>query len=189
MRKSKHKSVVSQNIKEYASHSSIHGVSYIFDKTIPVFDRLLWLIIFVASVSLATIMIYNTFTDWQDNQVITTLKNMAKPVTGLTFPAVTVCGSGQHMQLAERVLYNNFLSWKENKANSENDKSEHSFTEYLKDTFQTENGTNILDILDTMIAPSSEASQATAVLQNQQACLKTEEKKRRKRSVPSGKKN
>ena len=186
MRKSKLKSAMSDNIKNYASNSSIHGVTYIFDKTIPFFHRFLWLAIFIGSISLGSYMIFKTVTDWQENQVITTIKSVAKPVTGLTFPAVTVCGSGQYMQLAEKAFYNNFLKWKKKRFDSEADDPNEALTKYLKEIFHIENGTNLLDILSTMTAPSSEASESSGIRQNQEACSVSEIKKRRKRSIPKG---
>ena len=186
MRKSKLKSAMSDNIKNYARNSSIHGVTYIFDKTIPFFDRFLWLAIFIGSISLGSYMIFKTVTDWQENQVITTIKSVAKPVTGLTFPAVTVCGSGQYMRLAEKAFYNNFLIWKKKRFDSEADDPNEAITKYLKEIFHIENGTNLLDILSTMTAPSSEASESSGIRQNQEACSVSEIKKRRKRSIPKG---
>ena len=46
-------------------------------------------------------------------QVITTLKDIAKPISQLSFPAITVCGSGLNMNLVleEREIFclsNNF---------------------------------------------------------------------------------
>ena len=173
----------SQNIEEFASRSTVHGVSYIFDRTISFSDRLLWTIICLASALLAIYLIYNTYTDWQDNQVITTLKSVAQPVTDHDFPAFTICGAGQHMGNVEKILYHNFKQWKQKQAIKDQHKSiEDSFAEYLKETFQIhEKGTNILDILNTMISPSGEVDGVNAVRRNEVACAKRN--KRRKRAT------
>ena len=189
MRKSKPKSAISDNIKKYASISSIHGVTYIFDKTIPFFDRFLWLAIFIGSISLGSYMIFETVTNWQDNQVITTIKTVAKPVTSLAFPAVTICGSGQYMKLAEKAFYNNFLKWNKKRFGSETDGPNEAISEYLKEIFNIENGTNLFDILSTMTAPSSEASESNGIRQNQEACSVSEIKKRTQRSISEGNAN
>ena len=109
--KPKKKFALSRNIEEYASRATVHGISYIFDKSIPIVDRFLWLVISLGSAALAMVMIYSSFTDWQDNQVVITLKTLAKPIKKLDFPAVTICGGGKHMELVEKVLYNNFRIW------------------------------------------------------------------------------
>ena len=179
--KPKPKSIFSKNVKEFASRSTVHGVSYIFDRTVPLFDRFLWLIIFLGSASLAIFFIYSSYTDWQDNQVITTLKTVAKPVADLHFPAVTICAAGQHMGNVEKALYNNFKNWDETQPDTQKS-LEDRFAQYMEETFQIrDKDMNILDILNTMISPSDEASGADAVRQNELAC--SNNNKRRKRST------
>ena len=70
------------NLAEFGSRSSIHGVSYTLDRALPWLDRVLWLLLFLGSIALAAYMITTTVKDWQDRQVVTTLKTMSKPVTG-----------------------------------------------------------------------------------------------------------
>ena len=126
-------------------------------------------------------MVYSSFTSWQNNQVMTTLKTLTKPVTDLDFPAITICGSGLHMGLVEKVLYTNFKKWQDNQTINFNGNNamEEDFALYMKDVFQVKDkGTNILDILDTMIAPSSEASGPNGVRENQMACKGKDRKKR-----------
>ena len=179
--KSRKKSKVSKNVEEFATRSTLHGVNYIFDQTVPYGDRILWLLLFLGSGSFAIFMVYSSFTSWQNNQVMTTLKTLTKPVTDLDFPAITICGSGQHMGLVEKVLYTNFKKWQDNQTINFNGNNamEEDFALYMKDVFQVkDHGTNILDILDTMIAPSSEASGANGVRENQMACKGKDRKKR-----------
>ena len=174
----KPRSKISKNIEDFAGRSTVHGISYILDKTISLPDRLLWLIVCLGSALLATFLIYSSYTEWKENPVITTLKALDKPVTDLTFPAVTICAAGQHMGNVERVLYHNFKKWEQTQQNT----VEEMFGEYLEETFQIrEQGTSILDILNTMISPSDEASGANTVRRNVLACSAL--KNRRKRSV------
>ena len=70
------------NVEKFGSRSSIHGVSFTLDRALPWPDRLFWRLLFLGSVSLAAYMITTTVQDWQDRQVVTTLKTMSKPVTG-----------------------------------------------------------------------------------------------------------
>ena len=181
--KPKPKSMFSKNIEDFASRSTVHGVSYIFDRTVPPFDRFLWLIIFLGSASFAISLIYSSYTDWQDNQVITSLKTVAKPVTDLNFPAVTICAAGQHMGNVEKVLFYNFKQWEQSQPVLDVQKRlEEKFADYMEEAFQiTEKDMNILDILNTMISPSNEATGANAIRQNELAC--TAKTKRRKRST------
>ena len=107
----KRKSKLTKNAEEYANRATVHGISYIFDRDLPKLDKTLWLIIVLGALCLAVWMINTSYTSWQDNQVITTLKTTTKPITDLDFPAVTICAAGQHMDNVEKVLFDNFDHW------------------------------------------------------------------------------
>merc|ERR1712168_813762 len=70
-----------KNLKEFGSRSSIHGVCYTMDRALSWLDRVLWLLLFLSSIALAGYMISTTVQDWQERQVVTTLKKMSKPIT------------------------------------------------------------------------------------------------------------
>ena len=146
------KSKLARNFTEYTSRSTIHGIGYIYDQKLGLLDRALWLVIVTSCMSTAMWMINSSYNTWQNNQVITPLKTRTKPVSELEFPAVTICADGQHMGLVEKVLYNNFIKWKEQNDNSNT--LEDDLSTFMKEIYQiTEEGTNILDILNTMISP------------------------------------
>ena len=109
---------LTQTTNDYASQSSIHGVSYIFDHKLGTWERVLWLMVVIAFLILATHLTLDTWTQWQEEQVVTTLKNTAKPVAEVPFPAVTICGTGNHMSNVEKKIQENFVRWrKENQRN------------------------------------------------------------------------
>ena len=134
-----------------------------------------------------------------DSQVVTTLKNTAKPITEVKFPAVAICASGFHMSNVERKIKMNFLKWRNETERRGNDEAEirADFEEYMRATFQIkppkdgEEPANIMDILDTMVASNVEDSvTANAVRENVIACDSAKEAKstgsgRRKRSSES----
>ena len=114
--------------------------------------------------------------------MVTTLKQTAKPVTDLSFPAVTICASGLHMDNVERKVGENFAKWREENNKKDNNKEalEKDIKEYMHTVFHIKRNViksasvSILDILDTMIAPNVEASVAVnAVRENVFACKKT----------------
>ena len=116
--------------------------------------------------------------------MVTTLKQTAKPVTDLSFPAVTICASGLHMDNVERKVGENFAKWREENNKKDNNKEavEKDIKEYMHTVFHIKRNViksesvSILDILDTMIAPNVEASVAVnAVRENVFACKKTNE--------------
>ena len=167
-------------LNQYGNNSTIHGLSYIFGNADSVCDRVLWLVIFLGAGCVAVLLTIQSFNNWQDNQVITTLKNMDKPIAGMDFPAVTVCANGIHKDLVERALETNFEEWKLRKNNND----DKSLEQYMLETFQIEDkNINILDIIDTMVAPSGESTEANFVIQNQLACRESSENNRRKRGT------
>ena len=60
---------MSQTTGEYASRSSIHGISYIFDKELHLVDRLLWLLVVVVFLGVAATMSWNFWSQWRNEQV------------------------------------------------------------------------------------------------------------------------
>ena len=166
-----------QVLGDYAARSSIHGIGYIFDKQLGLGDRALWLVAIMCAVVLAMWMICSTYTGWQTNQVITTLKTTTKPTTDMEFPSVIICGNGLHMDLVEKVLYANFNNWKASKSNSDDSAAQNElFSVFMNETFQIENEMSILDILTTMISP--EAAERNTVKKNEIACAGGKRKKR-----------
>ena len=75
----------------------------------------------LAFLGLATGLTWNTWTQWREEQVVTTLKNTAKPVTEVPFPAVTICGSGFHMNNVEKQVTEDFAAWRRDNGKDEID--------------------------------------------------------------------
>ena len=65
------KAALTQTTEEYASRSSIHGISYIFDRELKIADRLLWLLVVIAFAGVAAALTWNFWTQWRNEQVIT----------------------------------------------------------------------------------------------------------------------
>ena len=169
------KNLFCRNAKEYTSRSSIHGIGYIFDQSLGCADQVLWLVATVCVMVVALWMITTAYLDWQENQVITTLKTTTKSVTDTEFPAITVCAGGLHMDLVEKVLYSNFEQWRKT---ASNETSEDEFSLFMKEKYQIkEAGLTILDILNTMISP--QAAGTNSVSKNQLACAEKHSRKKR----------
>ena len=63
------RSKLSQTTKEYANRSSIHGISYIFDKDLHLGERLLWLAVVLVFLGVAATMTWNFWSQWRNEQV------------------------------------------------------------------------------------------------------------------------
>ena len=69
MSKTLNKQALSKTTQEYASRSSIHGMSYIFDKELSFVDRLLWLFVVLAFLGVAAALTWNFWSQWRNEQV------------------------------------------------------------------------------------------------------------------------
>ena len=75
MRAEKRKNALIQTTEEYASQTTIHGISYIFNRKLNLMERLLWLLLVLAFLCLATYLTWNTWIQWREEQVVMSLKN------------------------------------------------------------------------------------------------------------------
>ena len=98
--------------------------------------------------------------------MLTTLKDTAKPVTEVPFPALTICASGLHMNNVEAKLTRDFKDWRAENKKNKTSKEAISFDAegFMLEMFQiqpvdspTEQQISILDILDMMIASNVDA--------------------------------
>ena len=67
-----------KTLSDYASVATIHGISYVFEKSLPIIERLIWIIIFAFGTFLAVFMSYEGYDQWNRNQVLTSLKTTGK---------------------------------------------------------------------------------------------------------------
>ena len=70
MKNTSRKTALTQTTEEYASRSSIHGISYIFDRDLSIVDRLLWLFLVIAFASVAAALTWNLWIQWRNERVI-----------------------------------------------------------------------------------------------------------------------
>merc|ERR1712067_164550 len=80
--------MASQTLKDFLESSTIHGLVHIStakSKT----ARTTWVAIVVACFAYAIYMINNSYEEWQESPVSTTITT--HPITELEFPTVTVC--------------------------------------------------------------------------------------------------
>ena len=58
-----------QTMKDFAERTSIHGISYVFDRGLRIVDRLLWAVVVIGFLGLAFYLTWNSWTQWRDEQV------------------------------------------------------------------------------------------------------------------------
>ena len=67
--KKKGKPALIQTTEDFAERTSIHGISYVFDRGLRIVDRLLWAVLVVGFLGLAFYLTWNSWTQWRDQQV------------------------------------------------------------------------------------------------------------------------
>ena len=174
IRKKKKKTL--QSLKEigedFGGKISIHGLSYVCDPLLPPCERLLWLFLFLSGLGLAVYLNVSSYAAWRENMVVTNLRSTGRPVNQLDFPTVTICGSGLHMAAVEDALKEDFIHWRKRGRTEIMDNIEEDLREYMKETYEIPNEVNILDILNTMIAPDNaeDSLGANSARENFAAC-------------------
>ena len=156
------------------------------DSKLSILTNLLWLIICICCSSFAIYLVTESYTMWQKEPVITTLKSVGKPVTEIAFPTVTICSPGLFVENVKVALEKSFNQWRLTNGKSwEESEIPVLMAKFMEEKFQMKEGgnVNIMDILNTMISPNDVESNVAAngVRENVQACAS--KKKRKKRAA------
>ena len=199
---SKRRSVLHTTADDYAEGATVHGVGYIFNELLPTIDRVIWAVSVTFFFILAIFFTTNSYFDWQDNLVITTLKNTAKDVTELEFPAVTICSEGLNMDAVSKALARDFTEWSDEKAkkvsalkSSPNNpfvrlkREVVDASAYMEEKFgiSSDSEFSIFDVVNAMSSSNVEKSTSSdGVRKNQLACAKASKaSKASKAEVPT----
>ena len=67
--------------EDYGSQSSIHGLTYASDSSLPLPDRILWALTTLGLLLLASHLNYSTYREWREHQVVTALSTTNRPVS------------------------------------------------------------------------------------------------------------
>ena len=182
----------STTANSFASVSSIHGVFYIFSAGISLIDRLIWTVLVIVGIVMATLLCHESYVTWMKNPVITTLDDTSRSIRDINFPAITICNQGLNMVAVEKVIQRNFENWREeNKRIKRNIECADEKELFLKDKFKllSENQ-NIFNIIKTFFVQDvDDFIKNDGVRENILACrdkgneMSNMEVKRSKRSI------
>ena len=81
-------------VVEHSEYSTIQGIHYIFLHSRGFVGKVFWALVVLGLFTLGTYWSVKAYNDWQENLVLTTVKSTAYPISGIEFPAVTICGPG-----------------------------------------------------------------------------------------------
>lgn len=82
-------------MRQYLFNSTLHGLRYVGERTITVFERCFFAIAFVLVVGLSGYFISNIYEKWTASPVIIALNAVSTSIGGIPFPAVTICNMNQ----------------------------------------------------------------------------------------------
>jgi hypothetical protein len=173
--------------REFAESSTIHGISYILSPGLPPADRVLWALLTLASLAFAIYSSATSYAEWRSNLTITTLKDAAKPVTNLPFPAITICTDGLDIEAVKEEIYKDFKVWKvtEGKTNGNQEEDIKTLDEYMLVKYGIKNSDkNIIEMVKAFHSPDADKTLTNgAILGQLAACGPTPRPSRRKRST------
>ena len=170
--------------REYTDTATVHGVGYILSSKVPLSDRLLWLCLVVLGLCLSVFLAISSFSDWQENLVITSLSDTVKPVTEIPFPAVTICTEGLNMDNVNTALANDFLQWINDMELPYKDIDvENELRRFLKEKYGVDpkSGVTIQDIVSALSFPNIDEGLSNAAAQDAVKCNAKEKKTVRKK--------
>ena len=67
-----------KTILDFASNTTIHGISYIFNTTLLILERLLWLVVFGTFAFLAMYWSTEAYNQWNESPVLTSVKTTGR---------------------------------------------------------------------------------------------------------------
>ena len=102
-------------LKQYASVSTAHGISYIFEDGRFFLERIIWAAVVVAALAFAICMSISAFHNWKDNPVLTSVKTTGLPIEKIEFPAITICSQGSANEIIDAALFQQFKRYESKK--------------------------------------------------------------------------
>lgn len=74
---------------EFCDASTIHGLKYL--KTSSIHEKVVWIIVFLISISFCSVQIHNIWQRWNQDPVIVSFNENLVPIIQIPFPAITIC--------------------------------------------------------------------------------------------------
>ena len=100
-------------INDYSGYSTIQGIIYIFKTDQSLAGRLVWISIVAFMILLGAYWSLQSYADWKNNPVLTTVATMAYPVKAIELPAVTICRQGMSDDVIGSAMLNQFFKYLE----------------------------------------------------------------------------
>ena len=169
-------------LNEYSGVATVHGVFYAFSKDVPLLARLVWFCLVIGGLFYAFFMSFQSFENWQNNPIITTLEDTNYPISEVEYPAITICSQGLNLKAVENVLAREYELWKkqnrnkrEKRASNQDGLTESLKDEFLKEKYQVTRNQSLLNILQSFTSEDIQKTvKMSSVIENFSSCDEAE---------------
>ena len=103
----KRKNPLKSTLHGYASVTTIHGISYVFEEKRPL-DRVFWVAVVLLALGMVIHLSTNSYLNWQEDPVITSIGNAGYPIEKVKFPAITICAQGSVREIVDAAIFKQF---------------------------------------------------------------------------------
>ena len=109
--KSKKTKTIIQDVKEFSSMTTVHGITYLASSDYSIYARSFWILTVALAAIATSYQVVSIWNLWGSSPVITTLGTISYPIDKIEFPAVTLCPQGAVLEVMEAALYYQFEEW------------------------------------------------------------------------------
>ena len=85
----KGKNPLKSTLHGYASVTTIHGISYLFEEKRQL-DRVFWIVVVFLALGMVIHLSTNSYLNWQADPVITSIGDAGYPIERIKFPSITI---------------------------------------------------------------------------------------------------
>ena len=93
--KQKRSTSLIDQFRKFSTETSLHGIKYINEEGRHWGERVLWVLLCIASVVFGCFIFYPVFERWINFPTITTIFQTNYPISNIPFPAVTICSNNK----------------------------------------------------------------------------------------------
>ncbi|XP_055915485.1 pickpocket protein 28 [Eupeodes corollae] len=100
-----------KNLRDFLQNSTLHGLKYIADEKITIFERSFFGLSFIFVILCSAFFISNIYTKWSETPIIITTSPQPTFITTIPFPAVTICSLNKALKSRVLQLDNSTLNY------------------------------------------------------------------------------
>ncbi|KAK4020504.1 pickpocket protein 28 isoform X2 [Daphnia magna] len=99
----KHKRI----LQHFCESSSIHGLKHVYEDGSLMFERVVWILVFLSGVCFSSYFCWQVWQKWEQSPILTSVETQLYPLKNVPFPAVTICNVNK---VSESKLYEVILA-------------------------------------------------------------------------------